>query len=61
MEQILETDKYHVSRSILRWFGKVLDDFAIQTLSQNTPKTDPIILAPFYSLNRCLRQENLAQ
>lgn len=25
--------------------------------SQNTPKTDPIILAPFYSLNRCLRQE----
>lgn len=25
--------------------------------SQNTPKTDPIILVPFYSLNRCLRQE----
>lgn len=25
--------------------------------SQNIPKTDPIILVPFYSLNRCLRQE----
>lgn len=57
MEQILETDKYHVSRFILRWFGKVLDDFAIQMPFQNTPKTDPFILVPFYSLNRCLRQE----
>lgn len=56
-EQILEIDKYFVSCSILRWFGKVLDDFTIQMPSQNTPKTDPIILVPFYSLNRCLRQE----